>query len=110
MLLTGNTAAPLGMYHGSGDFRRAGDSFVPEVGAPPGSVEKSRTALVIDRSPGPPMERHYFSEALEIGRVSAFMAHVPPWWTLPGRYRFEGERATIHNERETKREEVYDET
>lgn len=35
------------------------------------------------------MERHYFSGPLEIGRVSAFVAHVPPWWTLPGRYRFE---------------------
>ena len=34
------------------------------------------------------MERHYFSGPLEIGRVSAFVAHVPPWWTLPGRYRF----------------------
>lgn len=70
-----------------------GDRSLPEVRGPPQRGprrENSRAALlVIDRSSGPPMERHYFSGPLEIGRVSAFVAHVPSWWTLPGRYRFE---------------------
>ncbi|KAF7393832.1 hypothetical protein HZH68_010651 [Vespula germanica] len=65
---------------GSKEARRVEES--------PGSVEPAKehqNVIAIERSPSPPMERHYFS--LEIGRVSAFSrgprgpGHVP--WTLP---------------------------